>query len=180
MQALVVLAVLVYIHIVFAHDPVNCLAHIQNEWPRAGILRVEIVRNTPQNYSITDSYEKEYHDESMFLEGKDVELFGRGSQTSTSGDSNNTDLKASSTDSLDSLQFAEELPDVEVQSEDAGTAAVNSSSNEKLVVPLRRRVLFGRTISEFEMLAKVGELYLLFFFLKCFFFLNVFLVLSLL
>jgi len=161
----------VYIHVVFAHDPVNCLAHVQNEWPRAGILRVEIVRNAPQNYSITDSYEKEYRDDSLFLEGRDLELFDRGSQTPAADDSNGTDSKSSLTDSPDSLQHVHELPDVEVQSDDTGTMTTNSSSgvnSEKSVVPLRRRVLFGRTISEFEMLAKVGELRLLFFLLTNF------------
>jgi len=164
LQALIVLAVLVYIHVVFAHDPINCLAHIQNDWPRAGILRVEIVRNAPQNYSITDSYEKEDHDESLFLRGKDVELFNVGSQKLTASDSNTTDPTAPLPDTPDSSQYVQELPDVEVQSEDENTVTANSSSNEnaeKSVVPLRRKVLFGRTISEFEMLARVGELCLL-------------------
>jgi len=164
LQALIVLSALVYIHVVFAHDPVNCLAHVQNDWPRAGILRVEIVRNAPQNYSISDSYEKEYHDESMFLERKDVELFDHGSQTPAASDSNSTDPNVSSADTPDGSQPVQQLPDVEVQSEDADTVTANSSSSEnpeKSVMPLRRRVLFGRTISEFEMLAKVGELCLL-------------------
>ena len=154
-----------YIHVVFAHDPVNCLAHVQNDWPRAGILRVEIVRNAPSNYSISDSYEKEYRDESVFLEGKDVEFFDDSSQQMpASGDSNSTDLNPSSMDTAGSLQHVQELPDVEVQSQDMSTVTVNSSSREtfeKSTVPLRRRVLFGRTISEFEMLAKVGESHLL-------------------
>jgi len=166
LQALIVLGILVYIHVVFAHDPINCLAHVQNDWPRAGILRVEIVRSAPENYSIFDSYEKEYHDQSMFLESKDVELLEHGSQMAAAGDSNSTDLKDSSTDTLDSSQYVKELPDVEVQSEDADSMTANFSSSEnsdKSIVPVRRRVLFGRTISEFEMLAKVGELCLLLF-----------------
>lgn len=145
----------------FAHDPINCLAHIQNDWPRAGILRVEIVRNAPQNYSITDSYEKEDRDEALFLHGRDVEVFDRSSQMPSAGDFNSTDTTTSSVETLDGSQYVPELPDFEVQSEDASTAAVNSSSNgsaEKSPIPLRRRVLFGRTISEFEMLARVGEL----------------------
>jgi len=162
LQALIVLAVLVYIHVVFAHDPINCLAHVQNEWPRAGILRVEIVRNAPPNYSITDSYEKEYHDESLFLESRDIDIFDQGSQVPAADDSNSTDLESSSTDTDDHLQYVGELPDLEIQSDDAGTTTANlSNSNEiadKSAMPLRRRALFGRTISEFEMLAKVGEL----------------------
>ena len=156
---------LVYIHVVFAHDPINCLSHVQSDWPRAGILRVEIVRNAPQNYSITDSYEKEEHDDPLFLRDKDVELFDHGSQMPTAGDSNSTDPTASLADAPDGAQHVQELPDLEVQSEDASTVTGNSSSAdenpEKSVVSLRRKVLFGRTISEFEMLAKVGELCLL-------------------
>ena len=150
---------MVYIHVVFAHDPINCLAHVQNEWPRAGILRVEIVRNAPSNYSIADSYEKEYHDDSLFLESREIAVFDRDSRMPAAEDSNYTDLDASSADIDDSLQHVQELPDLEVQSEDLGKTTANfSGSNEKSTLPLRRKALFGRTISEFEMLAKVGEL----------------------
>jgi len=69
-QALVVLGILAYIHIVFSRTPINCLQHIQKDWPRTGILRVEIVRNASVNYTIINSYEKEYSDFSaVFLEG---------------------------------------------------------------------------------------------------------------
>jgi len=163
LQALIVLAVLVYIHVIFAREPINCLAHVQSEWPRAGILRVEIVRNAPHNYSINDSYEKEYHDESMFLDSKDMDLLDRGSQMPTDGDSNSTNTVASLTDGLrDSLPLVQELPDVEVQSEDTEDSIAANQSNadeipDKSPVPLRRRVLFGG-MTEFEMLAKVGQL----------------------
>ena len=59
-QALVVLFILAYIHLVFARAPINCLQHIQQEWPRHGILRVEIVKNASDDYSIMNSYEKVY------------------------------------------------------------------------------------------------------------------------
>ena len=72
-----------YLHVVFNRNPINCLAPIQDKWPRDGILRVEIVHNastyyimsydTPTvllnhndqndyivNYSLRESYEKEY------------------------------------------------------------------------------------------------------------------------
>ncbi|ESO92325.1 hypothetical protein LOTGIDRAFT_62240, partial [Lottia gigantea] len=61
-KALVVLGTLVYIHIVFARTPINCLQSVQKTWPRHGILRVEIVNNASDNYSIINSYEKEYSD----------------------------------------------------------------------------------------------------------------------
>lgn len=55
------LFILIYIHAVFARGPINCLQHIQKDWPRDGILRVEIIRNAMENYSLNDSYQKEYH-----------------------------------------------------------------------------------------------------------------------
>ena len=58
LQAFVVLGILFYMHIVFARTPVNCLSHVADSWPRHGILRVEIVRNASENYSIINSYEK--------------------------------------------------------------------------------------------------------------------------
>lgn len=61
-QALVVLSILVYIHVVFARTPINCLSHVKDSWPRDGILRVEIVHNATANYTLINSYEKEYTD----------------------------------------------------------------------------------------------------------------------
>ena len=66
-QALSVLGILAYIHMVFARTPMNCLQHVQQTWPRTGILRVEIVRNASENYSIMNSYEKEYSDFNVHL-----------------------------------------------------------------------------------------------------------------
>ena len=37
----------------------NCLEHIRDDWPRDGILRVEILRNGGEDYSIEKSYAKE-------------------------------------------------------------------------------------------------------------------------
>lgn len=51
--------VLVYIHVVFSRTPANCLEHVRDEWPRDGILRVEILRNAGEDYSIEKSYAKE-------------------------------------------------------------------------------------------------------------------------
>ncbi|XP_072027387.1 membralin-like [Amphiura filiformis] len=44
-KALTALFVLAYIHCAFSRTPINCLATYQDQWPREGILRVEIVRN---------------------------------------------------------------------------------------------------------------------------------------
>ena len=58
-----VLGILVYIHVVFARAPINCLEHVHHKWPRHGILRVEIVKNASDDYNIISSYEKEYSDD---------------------------------------------------------------------------------------------------------------------
>ena len=50
---------LVYIHVVFSRTPANCLEHVRDDWPRDGILRVEILRNPGEDYSIEKSYAKE-------------------------------------------------------------------------------------------------------------------------
>lgn len=76
LKALFVLGILVYIHAVFAKAPMNCLEHVQDLWPRDGILRVEIVRNAPENYSIIHSYRKEYSDIQLFLQSSLADEFG--------------------------------------------------------------------------------------------------------
>lgn len=45
-QALFVLFVLAYIHIVFSRSPINCLEHVRDRWPREGVLRVEVQHNS--------------------------------------------------------------------------------------------------------------------------------------
>ncbi|MGH0165287.1 UNVERIFIED_CONTAM: hypothetical protein FKN15_051061 [Acipenser sinensis] len=45
-KALFVLFILAYIHIAFSRSPINCLEHVREKWPRDGILRVEIQRNS--------------------------------------------------------------------------------------------------------------------------------------
>ena len=52
------LLLLVYIHLVYTRNPVHCLEHLSPAWPRDGILRVEIVRQPPQDYTIQHSYTK--------------------------------------------------------------------------------------------------------------------------
>ena len=36
---------LTYIHVAFSHMPNHCLDSVKDEWPRDGILRVEIIRD---------------------------------------------------------------------------------------------------------------------------------------
>lgn len=61
-KAFVVLFMLFYIHYIFARNPVNCLMDIKDQWPRDGVLRVEIIKNVSDRYNITESYRKEYGD----------------------------------------------------------------------------------------------------------------------
>lgn len=58
-QALLAFFILVYIHGAFARSPTTCLDHIQSDWPRDGILRVEILRNADKDYTIDKSYQRE-------------------------------------------------------------------------------------------------------------------------
>ena len=44
LKALTAFFILVYIHITFSQTPATCLEHIKTDWPRDGILRVEILR----------------------------------------------------------------------------------------------------------------------------------------
>uniref|UniRef100_A0A8C6V723 Transmembrane protein 259 n=1 Tax=Neogobius melanostomus TaxID=47308 RepID=A0A8C6V723_9GOBI len=46
LKALFVLFILAYIHIAFSRSPINCLEEVRERWPRDGILRVEIQRNS--------------------------------------------------------------------------------------------------------------------------------------
>lgn len=59
LKALVAFFVLAYIHIMFSRAPTTCLNHVKDSWPRDGILRVEILRNPVQDYTIEESYAKE-------------------------------------------------------------------------------------------------------------------------
>lgn len=59
LKALVAFFVLAYIHIAFSRTPTTCLNHVKDSWPRDGILRVEILRNPAQDYTIEQSYAKE-------------------------------------------------------------------------------------------------------------------------
>ncbi|NXI48257.1 MBRL protein, partial [Galbula dea] len=46
LKALFVLFILAYIHVAFSRSPISCLEHVRDRWPRDGILRVEIQRNS--------------------------------------------------------------------------------------------------------------------------------------
>ena len=63
LQALISLALLTYVHYAFTRHPVNCLQHLTSQhrsWLRDGIVRIEIMRNASPNYTLMDSYHKEF------------------------------------------------------------------------------------------------------------------------
>lgn len=59
LKALFVLFILAYIHIAFSRSPINCLEHVREKWPRDGILRVEIQRNSSRAPIFLQFYETE-------------------------------------------------------------------------------------------------------------------------
>lgn len=59
LKAITAFFVLAYIHVAFSRTPTTCLEHVRDQWPRDGILRVEIIRNAAQDYDIQQSYAKE-------------------------------------------------------------------------------------------------------------------------
>lgn len=56
-QALFVLFILAYIHIAFSRSPINCLEEVRERWPRDGILRVEIQRNSSRSSILLQYYD---------------------------------------------------------------------------------------------------------------------------
>lgn len=59
MKAVCAFFVLVYIHIAFSKTPTTCLKHVQDSWPRDGVLRIEVVRTYGKEYTLDMSYAKE-------------------------------------------------------------------------------------------------------------------------
>ncbi|KAF3834675.1 hypothetical protein F7725_027233 [Dissostichus mawsoni] len=60
LKALFVLFILAYIHIAFSRSPINCLEAVRERWPRDGLLRVEIQRNSSRAPVLL-----QYHDSSI-------------------------------------------------------------------------------------------------------------------
>ena len=139
LQALTVLFILAYIHLVFARTPINCLQHVQKSWPRTGILRVEIVKNASDDYSIVKSYEKEYNelevDLGELLDGLEVD---RGSDIVHRADEDeedpNLDLDIETAlelveGSLENLSFSGRPPDGDGSGVQEGEEEVEDGEN---------------------------------------------------
>ena len=55
------LSLLIYLHLVFNQQPLGCLSHLHETWPRHGVLRLELFLDTPpDNYDLRQSYAREY------------------------------------------------------------------------------------------------------------------------
>ncbi|KAI3368397.1 hypothetical protein L3Q82_008105 [Scortum barcoo] len=74
LKALFVLFILAYIHIAFSRAPINCLEVVRERWPRDGILRVEIQRNSSRA-----SVFLQYYDSTGLQEELEAEEGGGGS-----------------------------------------------------------------------------------------------------
>ncbi|KAJ0065463.1 hypothetical protein NL108_010735, partial [Boleophthalmus pectinirostris] len=61
--ALFVLFILAYIHIAFSRSPINCLEGVRDRWPRDGILRVEIQRNSTRAPVFLQYYDSSFQEE---------------------------------------------------------------------------------------------------------------------
>lgn len=68
-QALFVLFILAYIHIAFSRSPINCLEVVRERWPRDGILRVEIQKNSSRAAIFMQYYDSTHLEEEMGPEG---------------------------------------------------------------------------------------------------------------
>lgn len=68
-QALFVLFILAYIHIAFSRSPINCLEVVRERWPRDGILRVEIQKNSSRTAVFMQHYDSTHLEEEMGPEG---------------------------------------------------------------------------------------------------------------
>ncbi|CAF92869.1 unnamed protein product, partial [Tetraodon nigroviridis] len=68
-QALFVLFILAYIHIAFSRSPINCLEVVRERWPRDGILRVEIQKNSSRAAIFMQYYDSTHLEEELGLEG---------------------------------------------------------------------------------------------------------------
>ncbi|CAF3345139.1 unnamed protein product [Rotaria sp. Silwood1] len=60
-MAIICMALLIYLHVVFNQKPVTCLSYLHNHWPREGVLRVELFfESPPEGYNLQQSYAKEF------------------------------------------------------------------------------------------------------------------------
>ena len=170
-----VLFILIYIHVVFARSPINCLQHVQKTWPRSGILRVEIVKNASADYNILKSYEKEYSDYeltdafSLMINASDEESekYGVGEENVSSiaeAEGPNSESKSGVSEEDPETRKDQELTGITEEPPGPDTVSSNLSAfpdyqTLEASKPQKNMQPFRETLTEFEMLAKAGELF---------------------
>ncbi|XP_019393796.1 PREDICTED: membralin isoform X1 [Crocodylus porosus] len=149
LKALFVLFILAYIHIAFSRSPINCLEHVRDKWPRDGILRVEIQRNSSRA--------------PIFLQFCEAEKFP-GMVIESVGDDEDEDEEEMTVEMFENSSVKFEL-DIEpkvflkpsrVSSTEALTQASHNESQEFSFseAPTKGMQPLSETVSEFEMLAR--------------------------
>ena len=167
------LFVLIYIHIVFARSPINCLDGVQQRWPRTGILRVEIVKNASDDYSILNSYEKEYsqYDADIAQFFNLTEELGDGETEVTAAHASDPEFTSDSTQEpvepteTEGFSVSSDIGVVEEVYDTSASVTTNSTDANMSVTldfkieetPQKNMQPFRETLSEFEMFAKAGE-----------------------
>ena len=158
------LFVLFYIHVVFTRSPITCLQHIQGSWPRSGILRVEIIKNVSDNYSLLDSYEKEY--------GEDIDEWPAEHEASstineTPGEFNHSaedELQNISTITLNIEQGTTETVELVHSNSSLNESSLLDKENNSVSVKTAEKrhpvnkFTFHETLAELDLLARVGKL----------------------
>lgn len=155
-----------YIHIVFTRSPINCLQNVQKTWPRQGILRVEIVRNASENYTILHSYRKEYSDPSFIVNLQSEEEKAQSAKAEitqpSEGPQNNIKSEEQSENEESQTESPSLLASDPVEKLDSNTSATSLpstplqySANDVLDYQYDRIPV--SSVSELEMLARAGK-----------------------
>lgn len=56
------MGLLIYLHVIFNQKPLTCLSYLHDNWPRQGVVRVELFfEPPPEGYNLQQSYAKEFH-----------------------------------------------------------------------------------------------------------------------
>src|SRR5207249_1955238 len=62
------LFILAYLHVAFIRSPINCLDGIQNDWPKDGVLRVEIIVDPSTHRPYGQEWEVRNEGDEMFIQ----------------------------------------------------------------------------------------------------------------
>ncbi|XP_064424464.1 membralin isoform X2 [Latimeria chalumnae] len=146
LKALFVLFILAYIHIAFSRSPINCLEHVRDKWPRDGILRVEIQRNSSRAPIFLQFYETDHF---------------TGMVKEPLGEEEEEEMSVEMFDNS-SIQFELDIepklflkPSLANRGEAVTQAAQNESQELSFTeAPTKGMQPLRETVSEFEMLAK--------------------------